>query len=207
MGVKNAATLAGCTAVFENPSKEDVARQVTVMEGFVAQNVDGIVFGASDPGAFDKVVKDALDKNIPVITFDSDAPSSGRLVYIGPNNYHSGFLAGQAMIDQLGGKGKVAIQVGSLTALNAKERIQGFKDAIADSEIEDCGRRRGPGRRPGCECALRGDSVREPRPERFLRGSTLTTVRPRSVRCRPPASSPVRSKWSASTLWKRPSIS
>ena len=136
MGVKNAATLAGCTAVFENPSKEDVARQVTVMEGFVAQNVDGIVFGASDPGAFDKVVKDALEKSIPVITFDSDAPSSGRLVYIGPNNYHSGFLAGQAMIEQLGGKGKVAIQVGSLTALNAKERIQGFKDAIADSAIE-----------------------------------------------------------------------
>ena len=136
MGVKNAAAIAGSQAIFENPSKEDVARQVTVMEGFVAQNVDGIVFGASDPGAFDKVVKDALAKNIPVITFDSDAPTSGRLVYIGPNNYHSGFLAGQAMIEQLGGKGKVAIQVGSLTALNAKERIQGFKDAIASSEIE-----------------------------------------------------------------------
>lgn len=136
MGVKNAAIIAGSEAVFENPSKEDVARQVTVMEGFVAQGLDGIVFGASDPGAFDKVVRDGLDKGIPVITFDSDAPSSGRLVYIGPNNYHSGFLAGQAMIEQLGGTGKVAIQVGSLTALNAKERIQGFKDAVADSDIE-----------------------------------------------------------------------
>jgi ribose transport system substrate-binding protein len=137
MGVKNAAVVAKSTAVFENPSKEDVARQVTVMEGYVAQNVDGIVFGASDPGAFDKVVADALAKKIPVITFDSDAPTSGRYVYIGPNNYHSGFLAGQAMIKALGENGgKVAIQVGSLTALNAKDRIQGFKDAIKDSKVQ-----------------------------------------------------------------------
>ena len=95
MGVKNAATVAQCDAIFENPSKEDVARQVTVLEGYIAQGVDGIVFGASDPGAFDKVVSDAMGQDIPVITFDSDAPESGRLVYIGPNNYHSGFLAGQ----------------------------------------------------------------------------------------------------------------
>jgi ribose transport system substrate-binding protein len=136
MGVKNAAVVANCDAVFENPSKEDVARQVTVMEGFIAQGLDGIVFGASDPGAFDKVVKDALKQDIPVITFDSDAPTSGRLVYIGPNNFRSGYLAGKRMGEILGGKGKVAIQVGSLTALNAKERIAGFKEAIKDTKIE-----------------------------------------------------------------------
>ena len=136
MGVKNAATQAKSTAIFENPSKEDVARQVTVMEGYVAQNVDGIVFGASDPGAFDKVVKDGLNKGIPIITFDSDAPTSGRLIYIGPDNYHSGLLAGLRMKEILGGKGKVAIQVGSLTALNAKERIAGFKKALEGSAIE-----------------------------------------------------------------------
>ena len=130
-GVKNAAVVGNSEAQFENPSKEDVARQVTVLEGYVAQNVDGIVFGASDPGAFDKVVKDALDKGIPVITFDSDAPTSGRLIYVGPKNSLSGGLLGQRMAEVLGGEGKVAIQVGSLTALNAKERIQGFKDAIA----------------------------------------------------------------------------
>ncbi len=136
MGVKNAAAMAQSTAVFENPSKEDVARQVTVLEGYVAQNVDGIVFGASDPGAFDKVVKDALAKKIPVVTFDSDAPTSGRLLYIGPNGYTGGFLAGKRMAEVLNGAGKVAIQVGSLTALNAKDRIQGFKDAIKDTKIE-----------------------------------------------------------------------
>ena len=56
--------------------------------------MDGIVFGASDPGAFDKVVKDALgEEHSGPVTFDSDAPTSGHLVYIGPDNYHSGFLA------------------------------------------------------------------------------------------------------------------
>lgn len=135
-GLINGGLWGGSKVSFENPPKEDVARQVQVLEGYVAQNVDGIIFGASDPGAFDKVVKDALAKKIPVLVFDSDAPKSGRLIYIGPNNYHSGFLAGQRMKQLLPGGGKVAVQVGSLTALNAKERIQGFKDAIKESKIQ-----------------------------------------------------------------------
>jgi len=135
-GVKDAAKVGNSSAVFENPSKEDVARQVTVLEGYVAQNVDGIVFGASDPGAFDKVVKDGMSKGIPIVTFDSDAPSSGRLLYVGPNNFLSGTLNGAAMKELLGGKGKVAIQVGSLTALNAKDRIAGFKKAIEGSDVK-----------------------------------------------------------------------
>ena len=135
-GLTNAGKWAKSTVNFENPPKEDVARQVEVLEGYVAQNVDGIIFGASDPGAFDKVVRNATDKKIPVLTFDFDAPKSGRLIYIGPNNYHSGQLAGERMKQLLPNGGKIAIQVGSLTALNAKERIAGFKDAIQGSKIE-----------------------------------------------------------------------
>jgi len=135
-GLTTAGQWANSKVNFENPPKEDVARQVEVLEGYVAQNVDGIIFGASDPGAFDKVVKDALAKKIPVLTFDSDAPKSGRLIYIGPNNYHSGQLAGERMKQLLPNGGKIAIQVGSLTALNAKERIDGFKDAIKGSKIQ-----------------------------------------------------------------------
>jgi ribose transport system substrate-binding protein len=135
-GLTNAGLWANSRVNFENPPKEDVARQVEVLEGYVAQNVDGIIFGASDPGAFDKVVNDALAKKIPVLTFDSDAPKSGRLIYIGPNNYHSGQLAGERMKQLLPSGGKIALQVGSLTALNAKERIDGFKDAIKGSKIE-----------------------------------------------------------------------
>ena len=102
----------------------------------MAQNVDGIVFGASDPGAFDKVVQDALGQGIPVVTFDSDAPTSGRLIYVGPKNALSGGLLGDRMAEILGGEGKIAIQVGSLTALNAKNRIAGFKEAIEGTGIE-----------------------------------------------------------------------
>jgi ribose transport system substrate-binding protein len=132
-GVTNAAEAGGASALFENPPKEDVARQVTVLENYVAQDVDGIIFGASDPGAFDKVVGDALAKGIPVLTFDSDAPESGRLIYIGPDNALSGGLLGARMSELLPDGGQVAIQVGSLTALNAKDRIQGFKDNLAEN--------------------------------------------------------------------------
>ena len=60
------------------------------------------------------------------------------------------------MRKQLGGKGKVAIQVGSLTALNAKERgTRVSRTRIKDSQIgeivvEDVDQ----GRRPGGERPL-----------------------------------------------------
>jgi ribose transport system substrate-binding protein len=130
MGVKNSAKKVGSNAQFENPPKEDVARQVQVLESYVAQNVDGIIFGASDPGAFDKVVQDAQSKGIPVLTFDSDAPKSGRLIYIGPDSHLSGTMLGRYMGKILPNGGKIAIQVGSLTALNAKDRISGFKETL-----------------------------------------------------------------------------
>jgi len=130
LGIKHAGEKVGAKTLFMAPRMEDVPEQLRIFENFIAQGVDGIVFGASDPKAFDGVVREAQHRGVIVITFDSDAPASGRLVYIGPNNYHSGQVAGETMAKLLNGKGKVAIQVGSVTAINARERIEGFKDAV-----------------------------------------------------------------------------
>jgi len=135
-GMKEAAGKLQAEAIFQSPQTEDVPQQVSTFQSYVSQNVDGIAFAASDATAFNNVVKQATDAGIPVITFDSDAPESGRLLYIGASAYEGGKLAGARMVQILGGKGNVAIQVGSVTALNAKERIQGFMDGIKGSDIK-----------------------------------------------------------------------
>lgn len=135
-GMKEGAKKLNADALFQSPQNEDVPKQVSTFQSYVSQKVDGIAFAASDPTAFTNLVKQAGDAGIPVVTFDSDAPDSGRLLYIGASAYDGGVLAGKRMVQLLNGKGNVAVQVGSVTALNAKERIQGFMDGIKGSEIK-----------------------------------------------------------------------
>ncbi len=128
--------LTGCQVRWFVPPKEDVRAQVSTFESFIAQGVDGIVIGPSNPAAIKGVVGKALKAGIPVITFDTDAPDSGRLLYVGTDNYKAGFEAGKMMVKVLNGKGKVAICTGSLTALNSVQRMDGFKAAIKGTKIE-----------------------------------------------------------------------
>jgi ribose transport system substrate-binding protein len=93
---------------------------------------DGISFAPSDPDAVISVIKRAMDAGVYCISQDTDAPKSSRLCYIGTGNYAAGKMAGKKMAEILKGKGKVAICTGSLTAMNSLERMQGFRDAVAD---------------------------------------------------------------------------
>ncbi len=74
---------------------------------------------------------------MPVIAIDSPLDSFKSVpLYLGTPNYEAGQKAGAAMKQLLPNGGDVAILVGSLTALNATQRIQGFKDAIQGTNIK-----------------------------------------------------------------------
>jgi len=134
-GTKAAEKALGVKATFFVPQQEDVGEQLSRLEGFIAKGVDGIAFAASDPSAVKTVVNKAFQKGIHCITMDTDAPDTGRYVYIGTGNYEAGKIAGEKMVELLGGRGKVAIGVGSITAQNALDRINGFKEAIKGTDI------------------------------------------------------------------------
>lgn len=135
-GMQISGKAVGSKIVFQNPTTADPAQQVNEFNGFIAQHVNGIAYAASDPAAMRNVTLKALKAGIPVVMFDSDAPNSGRLMYVGANAVEGGLLAGREMVALLHGHGTVAIQVGSLTALNAKQRIQGFMQGIKGSQIK-----------------------------------------------------------------------
>jgi ribose transport system substrate-binding protein len=130
LGVKAAAAKFRCEAEFFVPQKEDAGQQKARIESFLASGVQGLAFAASDPSSLNTLVKRTVKKGIPCIALDTDAPDSGRLAYIGTDNKTAGKIAGETLVKLLGGKGKVAICTGSLTALNSRERIEGFKQAL-----------------------------------------------------------------------------
>jgi ribose transport system substrate-binding protein len=71
-----------------------------------------------------------------LITFDSDAPKSKRLLYIGTNNYEAGKALGGEIVKLLPKGGKMAVFVGTLSADNAAQRLKGIVDATAGKNIE-----------------------------------------------------------------------
>jgi len=130
-GMEDAAKKLDVDAMFYVPQSEDIAKQIETLETWIGMGIDGISFAPSDPDAVVGVIEKAMQMGIPCISNDTDAPESGRLCYIGTDNYTAGKIAGEKMAEILNGKGKVAICTGSLTAMNSIERIEGFKAGIS----------------------------------------------------------------------------
>ncbi len=118
----------GVKAEFIGPEKSDATLQVGVIESVIARNPAAIAISPNDPATVNELIAKATKQGIKVITWDADAPDSERLLYIGTDNYNAGGTAAETLSKVLDGKGKVAILNGALTALNAQQRTNGFKD-------------------------------------------------------------------------------
>lgn len=111
------------------------ASQKRIVDDLLAKGVDGIAISPVDPANQTAMLDDAARQAV-VFTHDSDAPDSKRECYVGTDNVAAGRQAGALIKEALPQGGKIAIFVGKLDARNAQERLQGIKEAIADSKIE-----------------------------------------------------------------------
>jgi len=142
-GMEAAAARLGVEAVFLGPPEASIEEQLKVIENLIAQGYDGIGISPNDPDAVKEVIRRAMAKGIAVVTFDSDAPDSERLVYIGTDNREGGRVGGRAMVKILGAKkadetpDKLPVQVlgGKPGAWNLKERMDGFAEGVAGTNI------------------------------------------------------------------------
>lgn len=84
-----------------------------------------------------QLLKEAVDAGVNVVTFNSFCDDA--FPFIGPkSSVEDGYDLGVYLSEQLGGKGKIAVLSGSLTATDHVQRIQGFKEALSkypDMEI------------------------------------------------------------------------
>src|SRR5579862_683939 len=69
----------------------------------------GIMVSVADPSIMQPDIDAAIGQGIPVITIDSDAPTSKRLTFVGTDNYKAGVMGAQLAAKQLQGKGNVVI--------------------------------------------------------------------------------------------------
>ena len=105
------------------------------VDDLMVRGVDGLILTPLDPKNQAPMI-DELAARIPVMITDSDIPDSKRICYVGTNNVDAGREAGKLIKEVLPEGGKIVMFVGKSDAQNAKERIQGIKEAIEGSGIE-----------------------------------------------------------------------
>jgi ribose transport system substrate-binding protein len=117
------------------PPNGTTEEQNQILENLASQGYDGIAVSVIAPNDQVPVLNKVAAKT-KLITFDSDAPKSSRLLYIGTNNYEAGKVLGGEIVKLLPNGGKMAVFVGTLSADNAMQRLKGIQDAIAEHKIE-----------------------------------------------------------------------
>jgi ribose transport system substrate-binding protein len=112
-------------------SQNKIAKQVADIEDLLTQNIDYLVVNPVDEAGIVPAIEAANAANVPVITIDRAAGGGDVAVHVGFDNYKAGFDAGEYCAQQMGGKGEVAQLEGQAGTSVARERGQGFNDAIA----------------------------------------------------------------------------
>jgi len=134
-GAKEKADELGATLITLD-SQDDSATEMSNMEDLINQEVDLILINPTDSDAVQSAVEAANTAGIPVITLDRGANGGEVIAHIASDNVAGGVLAGEFIVEQLGGEGKVVELEGIPGASAARDRGEGFNKALEGTNIE-----------------------------------------------------------------------
>lgn len=137
----------GIDVSFQTPENESqVDKQIKMVKDDIENGVDAIVLAPLDKKKLNKVIDEAKEKGIPVLTVDSDVTSRSRAAIIGTDNRSAGAIAARNAAAMINEKGTIAVMCHVKGAQTTIERRDGFLDEIKKnhknikiSDIRYCG--------------------------------------------------------------------
>lgn len=146
-GLHDATNQLGWSGNFTGPTGgEDIEEQVTILESTVDANPDVIITTILDENAYDAVIQDALENDIVVLTYNTNALSredmmdrfDRRLSYTGQDNYAAGYVCGLAAAERLESEdGQVTIGTCCPAHSALNDRASGIEAALeAETDVE-----------------------------------------------------------------------
>jgi len=123
--------------IYDGPlDYQDARSQGNVVRALIEKGVDGILVSTTDSKYLvESALKLAQQKNIPVMTFDSDLlpeHQKYRLAYVGTTNHGFGVALGTyAKKYKKSVPTVICIQSGSKTTPHLNDRIRGFRFALS----------------------------------------------------------------------------
>ncbi|WP_426231963.1 sugar ABC transporter substrate-binding protein [Pararhizobium sp. DWP3-4] len=129
-----AKTLDGVTLQVED-AQNDVAKQQSQIQNFIAAGVDAIVVNPVDTDATAAMSKIAADAGIPLVYVNREPINIDTLpekqAFVASNELESGTLETQEVCKLLGGKGKAVVMMGELSNQAARMRTKDVHDVLA----------------------------------------------------------------------------
>jgi rhamnose transport system substrate-binding protein len=131
-GEQAAQELGGVQIIFTGPTSTGAEGQIEVLNALIAQHVDAIAVSANDPDALVPTLKKAMQRGIPVISYDSAVDPKGRIVHLAPS---SDPLIGATCVELAAaaapaGQGQIAILSATPTSTNQNAWILAMKQAL-----------------------------------------------------------------------------
>lgn len=134
-----ARTLDGVELQIED-AQNDVAKQQSQIQNFIAAGVDAIVVNPVDTDATTALSKLAADAGVPLVYVNREPVNVDDLpekqAFVASNEQESGTLQTQEVCRLLDGKGKVVVMMGELSNQAARMRTQDIHDVIATDECK-----------------------------------------------------------------------
>ena len=106
---------------------------IEALEEMRKDGVSAIAMVPSDEEAVKEKIREFTGVyQIPIVTFNSDVPDTGRLCFVGQNGIQCGKAAAGLMGELINGTGKIAIISGYQTNPSLRERVDGFTTQIRE---------------------------------------------------------------------------
>jgi len=128
-GLTDAAKQLGVKSELTGPEKFDPQEQLRAFQKVVESKPAGIMISVTRPELFQDAINAAIAQGTPVITVDSDAPNSKRVMFVGTDNFRAGGESAKRMADILKGQGQVVI-ITIPGQLNVDERLRGVNETL-----------------------------------------------------------------------------
>ncbi|MEK4023741.1 ribose ABC transporter substrate-binding protein RbsB [Sporosarcina sp. FSL W7-1283] len=133
-GAKEQAKESGAKIIVVD-AQDDASKQASDVEDLIQQGVDLLIINPTDSEAVVSAVESANNSNIPVITVDRSAEGGEVVSHIASDNKAGGVLAGEYLLELLGENAKVAELEGIAGSSAARDRGEGFNEAV-DGKVD-----------------------------------------------------------------------
>jgi ribose transport system substrate-binding protein len=130
-GAEAAARKAGAKLTFQGPDQFDAAQQTPIVNSVAAKKPDAILVAPTDTKAMYAPIKQAADNGSKVVLVDTTLEKADMAVsQIASDNLAGGREAGKALLDLIGGKGKVMVVNVKPGISTTDARQKGFEEAV-----------------------------------------------------------------------------
>jgi ABC-type sugar transport system substrate-binding protein len=121
-------------------AKDDVSKQLSQIQNFIANKVDAIIVNPVDTSATAAMTKLAADAGVPLVYVNREPADVDKLgpkaAFVASNEKDSGTLETKAICKMLGGKGDILVMEGQLSNQAAVQRTADIHDVIATPDCK-----------------------------------------------------------------------